>query len=421
MAEANRLCALANEAQPSDEQRLDLTGLRCFTIDDPGTQELDDALSYEQDQDGNEWIWIHIADPDRLVFPGSDLDLEAKQRATSLYLASGGLPMFPMELAAGSLSLKQGQRCAAVSTAILLDNCGEVVKIILQRSWIYPTYRLTYEDGDELIELAPNGDEELSHLTRLMSLRRGWRQRQGALELEKSEGKFCQDGETIGLEIIETSCARQMVAESMILLGATLADLGKRKNIVLPYRSQPSAELPLTIELNTLPEGPVRHTAIKRCLSRGLLGTKAAPHFSLGLSCYVQATSPIRRYGDLIVQRQLLNYQRGKDLLSEGDILNLTQSIDIATKEATQIAREDQRHWQQVWFEQHRCQQWQAQFLRWLRVQDHIGLVYIDSIALELAVVCKQDSSPGDSIITIVESVDSSIGHLTLRAIASPC
>nr|AUG32198.1 putative ribonuclease II [Paulinella longichromatophora] len=416
--DAQELSTSSEEIQSSDTERINLTALRCFTLDEPGTQELDDALSYEKDEEGREWIWIHIADPDRLITAESNLDLEARKRATSLYIASGTLPMFPVELAGGSLSLKQGQRCAALSAAIHLEKSGEVTEVIFHRSWISLTYRLTYEDGDELIELGPTGDQELANLSRLMSIRKGWRQRQGALELEQAEGRFCQDGETIGIEVIEPSCSRQMVAEAMILMGATFAELGKRQNIPLPYRGQQSAELPLSVELKALPEGPVRHTAIKRCLSRGTLGTKPMPHFSLGLSEYTQATSPIRRYSDLILQRQLLGYQSGKHILTEFELEHLIHSLEPTLKQATQIAREDQRHWQQVWFEKHRCKQWPAQFLRWLREYDQLALIYINSLALELPVRCPQNSEPGDSLILVVESVDSSMGILSLRAIA---
>lgn len=97
-----------------------------------------------------------------------------------------------------------------------------------------------------------------------------------------------------------------MVAEAMILAGAVTAQFGIDRAIPLPFRSQLPADLPSPAQLDELPEGAVRFAAIKRCLSRGLMGTKPAAHFSLGLPAYVQATSPIRRYGDLVVQRQIL-------------------------------------------------------------------------------------------------------------------
>ena len=87
-----------------------------YSLDDAGTREIDDALSLER-RDGVDWIWIHIADPSRLIDIDSPLDQEARRRATSLYLAEGVMPMLPLELAAGPLSL-QGW------TALCSPQCG---------------------------------------------------------------------------------------------------------------------------------------------------------------------------------------------------------------------------------------------------------------------------------------------------------
>ena len=187
--EANRLVALSNEERPGDEQRIDLTHLATYSLDDAGTREIDDALSLER-RDGVDWIWIHIADPSRLIDIDSPLDQEARRRATSLYLAEGVMPMLPLELAAGPLSLRAGQRCAALSVAVRLDEDGAVAEQRIARSWIRPRYGLTYTDGDELIELAPPGDEALSDLSGLLMLRMRWRRSKGAVMFDRPEGRF---------------------------------------------------------------------------------------------------------------------------------------------------------------------------------------------------------------------------------------
>ena len=87
-AEADRLIEHSLELCDGDGQRLDLTGHSVYTVDDADTREIDDGLSLEDANDGV-WIWIHIADPARLIAPGSPLDVEARRRATSLYLADG--------------------------------------------------------------------------------------------------------------------------------------------------------------------------------------------------------------------------------------------------------------------------------------------------------------------------------------------
>jgi exoribonuclease-2 len=113
-AEAERLLAEHDNPQPGDGGRVDLSGQHCLTIDDDDTQDIDDGLALERRPDGMERLWIHVADPGRLVPVGSPLDLEARRRATSLYLARGTLPMFPLSLSTGPFSLRAGRRCAAV-------------------------------------------------------------------------------------------------------------------------------------------------------------------------------------------------------------------------------------------------------------------------------------------------------------------
>ena len=401
----------------SDDSRLDLSDLRTYTLDDHQTQEIDDAISLQcVDQDS--WIWIHIADPARLIPVDSPLDLEARARATSLYLADGLRPMLPLSVAAEVLSLRAGRRCAALSVAVVLDESGCIADTRVCRTWIRPCYRLTYEDGDELIELAPPGDEDLSTLASLLKKRQLWRERQGALLLEQSEGRFKVKDDQPELHVVESTPARRLVSEAMILMGTVIAEFGKRQNLALPYRSQPPTQLPSATDLSQLIEGPVRHAAIKRCLSRGVLGTRPMAHFSLGLSAYVQASSPIRRYADLLAHRQVVAHLGGSVPLSEHALMEQLDVLEDPLRQAQQIQREDQRHWQKVWFLKHRHEQWPALFLRWLRPQDQIALVHVECLAMDLA--CKLngliDPSPGLALIIRVLAIDPLTDQIELVA-----
>ena len=415
-AEAQRLLAQAGHEQPGDCERLDLTQLWAVTIDDASTLDLDDGLSLESSPDGKQRIWIHVADPGRLVPDGSPLDLEARRRATSLYLARGTLPMFPLPLSHGPFSLRSGQRNAAWSVWVELDDDGAVAASGVHRSWVTPTYRLSYDDADDLIELAPPQEAQLAALQVLMERRRRWRVRQGALLMDQPEGRIRERDGEVELEITEPTPSRSLVAEAMILAGAVVADFGRRHGLALPYRSQLPASLPSDAELAALPPGPVRHAALKRCLSRGITGTEPANHFSLGLEAYVQATSPIRRYGDLVVQRQLAAHLSGELPLQAADLMELLQELDHGTRQAVAISREDQRHWQQIWFEAHRHDHWSATFLRWLRVQDHLALVHVEALAMDLAAECPPAAEPGDPLILRVTAVDALRDQLKLRA-----
>jgi len=401
----------------SDSHRHDLTHLRTYTIDDAQTQEIDDAISLQKNENKT-WIWIHIADPARLIDVDTPLDIEARNRATSLYLSEGVRPMLPMGLATEALSLRAGRRCAALSVAVALEQSGAIALTQILRSWICPRYRLTYEDGDELIELAPPGDEDLAILDKLLSKRQMWRQQQGALQLEQAEGRFDVEDEQPMLRVVEPTPSRQLVSEAMILMGAVVAEFGIQHKLALPYRSQPPVELPTKSELNQLRDGPIRNAAIKRCLSRGVLGTRPMPHFSLGLSAYVQASSPIRRYSDLLAHRQVIAQLEGTKPLSEEELMEQLDALNSPLRQAQQISREDQNHWQQVWFNENRDAHWPAVFLRWLRPQDQLALVHVEKIAMDLA--CKlqtqREPQPGQSVIMTVLSVDPLINDLQLIA-----
>jgi exoribonuclease-2 len=415
-SEAGRLIGLAEAPWPGDDDRLDLTAQHCVTIDDDDTRDIDDAIGLERSGSGELRLWIHIADPGRLVAAGSPLDLEARRRGSSLYLASGTLPMFPEALATGPLSLVAGRRNAAWSVAVVLDADGAIAASSLAPSWVRPTYRLSYADADELIDLAPPEDPDLADLHRLLEGRRRWRLARGAIQMDQPEGRIrVRDGEP-ELEITEPSPARLMVAEAMILAGAVVAEHGQARQLALPYRSQLPAELPGAAELEALPAGPVRHAAIKRCLSRGHTGATPGAHFSLGLPAYVQATSPIRRYGDLVTQRQLLALQRGETPMEAEALQQLLQELEDPIRQGLQISREDQRHWQQEWFCRHRARQWSGQFLRWLRAQDHLGLVHLEDLAMDLAASCPPGSEPGDALIVRVQLVDPLRDQLRLIA-----
>ena len=242
------------------------------------------------------------------------------------------------------------------------------------------------------------------------------------LLLDDPEGRIrCRpDSAASGLsaevEVVEPSPARRMVAEAMVLAGALVAERGEREGLALPFRSQAACELPPTSELELLPPGVVRHAAIKRCLGRGLVGTKAAPHFSLGLAAYVQATSPIRRYGDLVVQRQWQAFQEGSPALAEEELGLLLQELEAPLRQGLQISREDQRHWLQVWFEQQQRQRWPGVFRRWLRADQQLALVWLDDLCQTLPCHCPSRSEPGKALLVEVLEVDSLRDTLRLEA-----
>lgn len=233
---------------------------------------------------------------------------------------------------------------------------------------------------------------------------------------DRPEGRFRRSNGELSLQVIDPSPSRQMVSEAMLLMGAVVASFGQSHGLALPYRSQPAAELPSSDELDRIPEGPARDAAIKRCLSRGVQGTRPMPHFSLGLAAYVQATSPIRRYADLVAHRQIVALLSAVEPLGEERLGEIIDDLDDPLRQSIQISREDQRHWQQVWFAERQTTIWTAEFLRWLRPQDRLALVHVGELAMDLVgVVGSTEPKPGMTLELRVGRADPVRGELQLQ------
>lgn len=391
-----------------DTNRLDLTHLKVYTIDDESTQEIDDGLSLETLEDKRQRLWIHIADPTRLVIPGDDLDLEARRRSTTLYLPTGMIPMFPPELATGPMSLVQGKVCPALSFGIVLDETGSVQDYNIHASLIKPTYRLTYEDVDEMLELGVSAEPEIAAIATWAIRREEWRKSQGAIAIHMPEAviKVREDGE-IFIDVLDDSRSRQLVAEMMILAGEVAGRYGQTHQISLPFRGQPQPELPSEEELLQLPAGPVRFCAMRRCMPRSEMSITPLRHAGLGLETYSQVTSPIRRYTDLLSHFQLKAHLRGDPLPFATEHLQETMlSVTTAAYEATMVERQTNRYWGLEYLRRNPKEVWQALVLRWLREHDNLGLILLEDLGLELVMRFKRTVSLGDRLEVQVERAD---------------
>ncbi|MGA7935308.1 MAG: ribonuclease R family protein, partial [Kovacikia sp.] len=387
--------------------RLDLTHLKVYTVDDESTCEIDDGLSLEYLADGSQRLWIHIADPSRWLVPGDELDLEARRRTTTLYLPTGMIPMFPSELATGPMSLVQGQVCCALSFGIILDPTGEIQDYSINTSLIKSTYRLTYEDVDEMLELGVKAESELEAIAQWAKRRQAWRQSQGAISIHMPESSIKVAGDEITIEVLHNSLARQLVAEMMILTGEVAARYGQAHNLPLPFRSQPQPELPTEEELLQLPAGPVRSCAIRRCMPRSEMGITPSRHASLGLDTYTQVTSPIRRYSDLLTHFQIKAHLRGEPLpFSTEEMKELTMSISSVAYEATLVERQTNKYWALEFLRRNSDEIWHALMLRWLREHENLGLVLLEDLGIELPMRFTHPISPGDRLEVKVSHAD---------------
>lgn len=390
-----------------DSQRLDLTYLKVYTIDDQSTSEIDDGVSWESLPDGRERLWVHIADPTRLVIPEDELDLEARRRGTTMYLPTGMSPMFPVALATGPMSLLQGQICYALSFGVILGESGAVEEYSIHASLIKPTYRLTYEDVDEMLELGVQAEPEIAAIANWAQRRQTWRQRQGAVSINLPESTIKVKNDEIIIDVLNDSSSRQLVAEMMILAGEVAGRYGQAHNLALPFRGQPQPELPPQEELLLLPAGPVRACAMRRCMPRSEMSITPARHAGLGLDMYSQATSPIRRYSDLLTHFQLKAHLRGETPpFSAEQLRDVMQSVSSAAQEISLVERQTNRYWGLEYLRRYPEQVWQVTLLMWLREDSRLALILIEDLGLQLPMQVKRSVKLGEQIFVKVAHVD---------------
>jgi len=370
-----------------DSQRLDLTHHKIYTIDDESTTEIDDGISLEFLDNGLARLWIHIADPTRLIEPDDPLDLEARRRSTSLYLPTGMVPMFPSELATGPMSLVQGQICPALSFGVVLDDQGGVIDYEIHATLVKPTYRLTYHDVDEMLTLKIQGEEEIVRIAEEAKKREQWRKSNGSVMISMPEAVIkVYNEEEVSIELLEMSRSRLVVAEMMILAGEVAGKYCQEHSIPVPFRGQPQPELPPEEELILLPPGPVRSCALRRCMPKSETGLTPSRHASLGLETYTQVTSPIRRYTDLLTHFQIKAHLRGEELPFERDKMQqIIYEVVSTSSEASFVERQTNRYWSLQYFLQNTGEIWHGIVLRWLREDDGLALILLEELGLEFA------------------------------------
>lgn len=276
-----------------------------FSIDDPDTREVDDALSVSR-EGGLVRVDVDIADVSALVQTGDPVDREAHRRATTVYLPTGRYLMLPERLGCDLLSLQAEQARPAMRTTAWVDAEGRIERYQISQTSITVQKRLDYDTADRL--LAEGGDQTadaLRLLSQAAALLLARRRAGGALSFQQREFKIqvTDDGATISVKPIAVgSPSRALVAEMMILANSLAARFAQEQQIPIIYRVQaPPSEKPPDVE----PGDPAAFAKLRGLLQPAALSLNPARHSGLGLEAYTQASSPLRRYTDLVIQRQI--------------------------------------------------------------------------------------------------------------------
>ena len=335
-------------------KRLDLRGIPIFTIDSAETKDIDDAISLQKLEDGYE-LGVHIADVSHYVRPGSALNEEAFERATSIYYADKVIPMLPTQLSNGICSLNEGEDRLAFSCLMRLDEKGEIHSYKFVKSVIRSRVKGVYKEINALLEPEEGADlselqtkyaavlEQLPTMDELYRKRLVLRKARGGMEIESNEAKLVMDenGRCVDIVKRDRGTSECMIEEFMLLANQCAANAGRTNKVPFVYRvhEAPDAEkmeklsatllacglnakfknpIPTQLELSALLDEtrgqPIQipvHTGILRSMQKARYAPQPLGHYGLVLADYAHFTSPIRRYPDLAIHRILSEMLQG--------------------------------------------------------------------------------------------------------------
>jgi len=361
----------------------DLTSLKTFIIDSKNPYEIDDAISLEIDKNVKN-IWIHLSYPAKLFEFNSEIDLTAKNKSSSLYLIDKCVPMLPENIIEQS-NLKSNKISETLSARIELNENGSIKKYEILEALIKPNYEFTYEDTNEILELEPKEEYELILLNKLLNKSYKYRKQKGAITFYNSYSKILYNNNSISFETIEITKAHKLVSEAMILMGNIISDFLIKNNIPAPFRSQRiNCDSKNILERNI--NSPVKYIILKQFIGKSFISIKSDVHETLGLDSYVQATSPLRRYLDLIVQRQLYLSLNKKKILSEEIVNKEIEFSNIKQKENKNIIKENKLLYLKLYFNEKKNIFYKIIFIKWINHKKNIALVYFTEYNLELLI-----------------------------------
>ena len=348
------------------EKRRDFRDTLTFTIDPTDAKDFDDALSYKKLENNNLEVGIHIADVSHYVVPGTILDKEAYNRATSIYLVDRVIPMLPEKLSNKICSLRPNEEKLTFSAVFTFNEKGQIIESWFGRTIIESDYRFSYQEAQEIIETKSNKiskenslqDKEykvdksiveaILTLDKIAKQKRKEREKKGSINFNKKEVSFKLNEEKDPVEIIfkESKDANKLIEEFMLIANKKVAalftdikkqkyiyrvhdvpDIEKLKNLKhivkgFGYSLDISSSKGISKSLNKLLDevkGKKEQNLIEsltlRSMSKAEYSTNNIGHYGLAFVNYTHFTSPIRRYPDVLVHRllqDLLNQQYGR-------------------------------------------------------------------------------------------------------------
>ena len=317
----------------------DFTGLDIITIDGESTKDFDDALSV-QVENGHYILGIHIIDVDHYIKKGDVLDQCGLNRGSSIYMPDITIPMLPEIVSENLCSLRQGELRPAISTMVRLSKFYEIIDVEVVPSIIRVARQLTYTETAEMIDT----DETIGTLYGIAAAFRKTRLNNSAIQITLPDinVSVTENREITVTATDRESPSRMLVSELMIMANWLCGKMLAESQVPAIFRSQPEPKARLyqgesdSLYLNYMQ---------RKQVSRVIIGAEPEYHSGLGVNAYITCTSPIRRYFDLITQRQIKSVIGLSDPFTREEIMQLYQSLEqtLANVGRTQYMRH--RYW----------------------------------------------------------------------------
>lgn len=357
-------------------RRRDMRDRVTFTIDPADAKDFDDALSIVEIKQGVWEVGVHIADVTHYVTPGSVVDNEALERATSVYLVDRTVPMLPERLCNDLCSLRPNEDKLCFSAVFTMNENAEILDEWFGRTVIHSDRRFAYEEAQEVIETGLGDyNSEIIILHTLAQQLRSARFKSGAIAFARDEVRFLLDekGRPTGVYTKQQKESNQLIEEFMLLANRRVAEFcayrvsnGRRvpRPMVFRVHDEPSEEKlsrfrdfalrfghyfkaskgrAVAKEMNKLlnniagsAESNAITTLAVRSMAKAVYTTDNIGHYGLAFPFYTHFTSPIRRYPDMMVHRLLAAYldgaKRGDKKLLEQQCVHSTEREILASE-----------------------------------------------------------------------------------------
>jgi len=337
--------AAALDPHIHDAGRADFRDLPAFTIDDDDTLEIDDAMTMKHEGD-TIVVGIHIADVSSFIAKGDPLDLEASLRSSTIYLPAHTVRMFPDRLSTDLASLRMGADRPAFTVEVRFDAQFNRLGYRILLSSIRVDRRLSYDTADRLIRTEDGEADPLLKTLHAIALHlQQERASRGAITVRRPEFQIHVDESGIHVGKLDpNSPSRILVSEMMILCNGLAADFASVNNLPVIFRTQEprdASAVPDTGDLN-----PLAFEKLRKTFKRSRLSLTPGVHSGLGLSAYTQASSPIRRYADLVTQQQFTACLQAKPVpYDREELLRILANAESTEQEIRGIEDRSTNYW----------------------------------------------------------------------------